>query len=85
MHNTYDQAINKLKDHTRPKVCVNLTSKFRSEDITTQLPTNNHTIIVHYIWKGQPYVHAIFGGEDSKTTNEIKITLLQIIFILLKN
>ena len=52
----YVQAMNKLKDDTTPKICVNLTGNSHIEDISTHLPTNNRRIIAQYINKGQPYL-----------------------------
>jgi hypothetical protein len=36
MQKTYVQAMKKLKDATRPEVCLNRTSKSQGEDITKQ-------------------------------------------------
>jgi len=62
--------MNKLKDDTTPKICVNLTGSSQIEDISTHLPTNNQTIIAQYINKEQPYLQAIFTEEDSMSTNK---------------
>ena len=69
MHDKYVQAMNKLKDDTRPKICVNLTGNSQSEDITMHLPTNNQTIVAQYIKKGQPYLQAILTEEESTSAN----------------
>ncbi|CAN6244984.1 unnamed protein product [Urochloa humidicola] len=70
MQDRYVQAMDKLKDDRSPKVCVNLTGNSQSEGITKHLPIQNHTIIVQYIQKGQPYMQAIFSDESSKDRNE---------------
>lgn len=45
IHKRYMDAVNELKDSTKPKVCLTLTRKSQGEDITKQLPSDHHSVL----------------------------------------
>ena len=46
VHGTHIRAINEQKDARRSNVYLNITGKYLVEDITTQLPNDDHTAII---------------------------------------